>query len=152
MQVHIFTQREKRILFKNLLLFKSLSSKIKCMYCAYSRNRTVCIRNNQKTRKRSWKLKTCLPYAHNLSLTLSFSLFLFSPLFLSCTHKLTLININYNLQTSCMNIFYGRHIIPDDVHYQIRKGFLVALSDEALGKHFSVGRLILGPLKIHFLL
>lgn len=101
----------------------------------------MCRRNNQKTRKRSWKLKTCLPYTLNLSLPLSFSLFL------SCTHKLTLTNINYSFQTSCMNMFYGRRVIPGGVHYQIWKGFLVALSDEALRKPFSVERLILAHWK-----
>lgn len=62
-----------------------------------------------------------------------------------------LTNINYHFQTSCTNIFYARHVIPDDVHYQIRKGLLVALSNEALSKRSHVERFILGPMKIHFL-
>lgn len=51
-----------------------------------------------------------------------------------------------------MNVFYARHVIPDDIHYHIKKGLLVALSNEALRKHFHFERLTLGPMKIHFLL
>lgn len=133
---HIHTE-EKRILIQELNVIQIIVFKIQAYVFTHSRNRNVCRRNNQKTRKRSWKLKTCLPYTLNLSLPLSLSLFL------SCTHKLTLTDINYSFQTSCMNMFYGRRVIPGGVHYQIWKGFLVALSDEALRKPFSVERLIL---------